>query len=187
MTADDLPILGEPLAVELANTRYGVGADAIDFLGEMALVRMWQSAALPGSRPIAARDHGLLLGLRDAVHHICEVSLLDQPVAADAVRAINELMEQASARPRLVADDGGISWSLQLSGTPSRQQLGELAHAAAEWLTSEELARLRRCPGPGCTMFFVRGHHRRRFCHASCSHRARQAAYYRRQRAQRPG
>jgi hypothetical protein len=28
-------------------------------------------------------------------------------------------------------------------------------------------------------MFFVQRHHKRRFCHEGCAHRARQARYYR--------
>ena len=35
-----------------------------------------------------------------------------------------------------------------------------------------------RGPQRPCPMFFVKDHHKRRFCHEGCAHRARQARYY---------
>ncbi|MEU4625198.1 CGNR zinc finger domain-containing protein [Actinoplanes sp. NPDC023801] len=39
---------------------------------------------------------------------------------------------------------------------------------------------MRRCEGPGCCVFFVQHHPRRRYCHVSCAHRDRQARSHRR-------
>jgi predicted RNA-binding Zn ribbon-like protein len=64
------------------------------------------------------------------------------------------------------------------SGGKFEVLVARLAAGAITFLAGTELELVRRCGHPDCQMFFVQQHHRRRFCHESCAHRARQARYY---------
>ncbi|MEM6994349.1 MAG: CGNR zinc finger domain-containing protein [Myxococcota bacterium] len=184
---DELPILGEPLAVELANTRYGQGDDAIDFLGTGAAARVWLEASAaaptPGVRDLGPQGLTRLSQLRDAVHELCAATVDGRPVRRSILRAINDASALAPPQRALALGPGGVvGVHTRRVGSVLDRLLATLADETFGLFEGEASARLRRCPGPECGMFFVQHHHRRRFCHASCSHRARQAAYYRRRR-----
>ena len=184
MDVDDLPVLGEPLCVELANTRYGEGQDFIDFLETSALAELWLTAVdgLDACR-LSASDHAALLRLRDASFDLCEALAHGLRPAEGALRVIGATAA-LGAPTRTLAWDPAPRWVSRRKGSAATRLLGALASEIGDWVCTEQRGQVRRCPGPGCTMFFVKVHHRRRFCHESCSHRARQAAYYRRQRAE---
>ena len=81
ITADDLPLLDEPLAVELANSWYtGEPGGIIDFLGTTALVQLWFDTASVAAHlllpsPLADAD---AVGLLDA-----DELALSAPVGAE--------------------------------------------------------------------------------------------------------
>lgn len=167
----DFPILGsEPLPVELANTLYG---DGEDFLRSRAWVAEW--FARVGQPPV---DADRARALRDGVHRLFTAAVeRSTPDRAD-VEVVNSFVTPT----RLELD-----WS---AGRPVARHrdtaaggaavLGRIAACAVELLAGPDV--LRRCTAPGCSMFFVRDHPRRRWCHPSCGHRDRQARYYRRRR-----
>jgi hypothetical protein len=64
------------------------------------------------------------------------------------------------------------------SSTGTTRLLAELATETIGLATDGSV--LARCDGEDCRMLFVRQHGRRRFCHSSCSQRARQARYQQR-------
>lgn len=181
MTEDDLPLLGEPLSVELVNTRYGQGDDQIDFLGTPALAALWLSAS--GCRSTADRiDVGALRGLRDRAHRVfCAVVGGEAPSPAD-VDGINAASAGGRSHPVLVWSEAPQQVWVR-AGSPTEALLAQLSAEIIGFVAGPQRRLLRVCEGDGCTMFYVQHHHRRRFCHPSCSHRARQAAYYRRQKA----
>lgn len=169
---DDLPLLGEPLAIELANTLYGEGAAALDFLAPPVAAR-WLAAALHGDAPteLTAEQAAVLRELRDATRAILFALYHKQPPPAEAVATVNHHAAAACAHAALV--DGAAR--VVFRGAP-------LARARARFATScvELVARaapVGRCEGPGCTLFFVQHHGHRRYCHEGCSHRARQRRY----------
>ena len=84
-TPDDLPLIGEPLAVELANTLYGDGDDRVDFLATTGLIAMWFAHA--GAAPrlparLTRRDAGRLRDLRDATHSLIGQTVDRVPLSA---------------------------------------------------------------------------------------------------------
>ena len=184
LTADELPVLGEGLPVDLANTRYGAEGEAIDFLETSALIALWLEAV--GEDAPADLEPDALRALRDAVHRVFGAVVAGTvPSAADVARlnadaargAPQRVMvwEAGATAPRLVVQrrsEDGAGAAL----------LGRLAEESVALLCGPAREALRICAAPDCAMFYVRDHHRRRFCHPSCSHRTRQAAYYRRQR-----
>jgi predicted RNA-binding Zn ribbon-like protein len=191
-TADDLPLLGEPAPVELANSLYGEGDERIDFLGTPELTRLWlDHVAFGVAFPLrlSHADAGRLRGLRDAIRRLVDGTVDGLPPAPEAVEVVNGAARLAPRSPQLVAgpgpgSDDGVAWVSPARGVDAA--LGALAHDAVALLGGPDGARLRRCAAPDCGMAFVQQHGRRRWCHDSCGHRMRQAAYHRR-RTGRPG
>ncbi|MGA6168328.1 CGNR zinc finger domain-containing protein [Amycolatopsis magusensis] len=166
----ELPLLGEPASVEFANTLYG----ELDFLADPETVRRWVAEVLPGH--VVPEDG--LIELRNGVRRIfLAVSTGSAPDSAD-VRLVNEC---ATAAPSV--------WQLTSGATAAQTRIGdrvllaELAEDCARVVASADVRPVRLCESDDCPMLFVRKHHRRRWCHNSCGHRARQAAYYRRTQA----
>jgi predicted RNA-binding Zn ribbon-like protein len=184
--ADDLPLIGEPLAVELANTRYGDGDDRIDFLGTPRLIAMWFAHA--GAAPrlparLTGRDADRLRDLRDATHTLIGQTVDRVALSTRAVDALNRYAARGQRVLRLDVVEGGLRIGSAGPGRGIDAVLGLLAHEAITLLGGPDAARLRRCDHPDCTMAFVQRHRRRRWCHPSCGHRTRQARYYRRRSA----
>ncbi|MEQ1569745.1 MAG: CGNR zinc finger domain-containing protein [Myxococcota bacterium] len=165
---DELPILGEPVAIELANTWYGEGER--DFLADADVGGRWVRAAVPEPPPeVSAAEVHLLRTLRDAVR-----TLLDPAGTADdpaAIAVVNDHAAAACAHPAL---DRGTA-QVRYRGAPLACARARLAASCIELVAAR--APVRRCEGPGCAMWFVQHHAHRRFCHDGCSHRARQARY----------
>ncbi|MEQ1508401.1 MAG: ABATE domain-containing protein [Myxococcota bacterium] len=177
---DDLPLLGEALAIELANTRYGAGADAVDFLGP-ELAGRWARAALGGDGALSGAQLESLRVLRDAVRVLVEATWSREAPPPDAVAAVNRAAAGCSTRAALTwAPHEGPRARVVFDGPPFEVALARAATSAIETLTHERP--IRRCEGPGCTLWFVVDHGRRRFCHDGCSHRARQRRYTRSRR-----
>jgi predicted RNA-binding Zn ribbon-like protein len=170
---DDLPILGEPLAVELANTRYGEGGAAYDFLADNEQGARWLAEVFPIQTVV---EWHALREVRDAVHVLLMAAAANQDLDPEAVAVVNRHAARAATRVALDLIDGERRVLASVEGDVA-------AVAAASCIST--LAGpdpVRRCEGPGCTLLFVQLHRRRRFCHEGCSHRDRQARYRRSRR-----
>jgi predicted RNA-binding Zn ribbon-like protein len=183
---ENLPVLGEPVPIELANTRYRDGGESIEFLASPGLVSAWFDASPTATqirRPERWTDAGRrrLIEVRDAADELLR-ALIDGR-AADA-----SSLERLNAAAALMPRRAELVWS-PLEG-PERVErsdvaddtdaaLGELAIATIDLLGGPEGQLLRICANDDCEMLFLKHHHRRRWCHNSCGHRHRQAAYYR--------
>jgi predicted RNA-binding Zn ribbon-like protein len=77
-------------------------------------------------------------------------------------------------------------WTLsRLDGSSFAASVGRLAREGAAVLADRSRP-LRVCPAPGCGLFFVQHHQRRRWCSTECGNRVRAARYYRRHRGSGP-
>ncbi len=177
----DLPLLGEPVPIELANTAYGVGDDAVDFLGEPAAAVAWLMLVgppSPATTPSADELHELI-ELRDAVRVLLEARLNGGRPTRAALEVVDRHAGAAPVVRRLVwGDEPAVRVEPGAPGFGG--VLGWLAVGAIELVAGPAGDALAGCEAPDCTMLFVRHHGRRRFCHESCSHRTRQARYERR-------
>ncbi len=184
---DEMPILGEPLPVELANTLYVSGGSTVDFLGSPELIRTWFAVAFPSAElpsQLRRADADAIRDLRDAINRLLRGHIDGRHPLADDVVALNNA---AAAAPSFLR----LDWSEPTEPTATCHHrgnaidatLGRIAAETIALVTGHERVLLRRCNGPGCTMLFVKAHHKRQWCHESCGHRARQASYYRRTRA----
>jgi predicted RNA-binding Zn ribbon-like protein len=108
--------------------------------------------------------------------------VFDAPGEDEAVAALNELVAQVGAPPRLERDGGG--WALR--AWPAEESLDAAAARAAlgllEAIRDLGWKRFGRCAGEPCRCAFVdRSRNRsRRYCCELCADRVAQAAYRRR-------
>lgn len=129
-------------------------------------VRLGTDAELASVRAVRARLRGLW----------------DAPDRDAAVALVNELLDEAGARPYLTRHDG---WDWHLHVTPPDAPLAhrigaEAAMAVADLVRSDDLERLRRCAGEDCDAVLVdlSRNRSRRFCDTgNCANRAHVAAY----------
>lgn len=169
----EFPVLGEPIAIELANTWYGLGEDAIDLLEPPGLALAWV-AEVAGAMPLD--DVEQLRELRDAVRALVSARAAGLPLSRRAITTLNRHAAAGCASVALSVDRKGQAASV-VSFRGDAALRARLATSCIEVLTGPHP--LHRCEGEGCGLFFVQQHGRRRFCHDGCSHRARQQRYRR--------
>lgn len=173
MSDVEFPILGEPPGIELANTWYGSGADAIDFLADPGHARAWVAAV---AGPSTVDDLDALRALRDAVRRLVVARATGRPLDRRAIGILNRHAAAACASATLRMDTrGALTAAVHFRGPGTVR--ARLATSCIEVLTGPHP--VARCEGAGCGLFFVQHHGRRRFCHDGCSHRARQLRYRR--------
>jgi predicted RNA-binding Zn ribbon-like protein len=180
-----LPILGEPLAVEFANTLYRRPGAEFDFLGTGAWIVAWFDYADTASlgripRHVNVTQTQSIQAIRNAVHTLFNAATGNQPPSATAITTLNTAAGQVPCRVRLEWTTGAAPVART---TPAGRGVDGIVTALAieciTFIASPSMALVRRCEGPGCPMFFVQQHHKRRFCYDGCAHRARQSRYYR--------
>lgn len=179
--AEELPLLGEPLPVELANSLYqGSDGQCFDFLGP-EYAASWLAHGPIDARPTPAALGDLRL-LRDHVRAIVRAAVAGESPRPQSLRAIERAAATCPRKPRLelAGDQPQVHW--QRIGSRLERELAEIAEATIELMVGPSWAALRECAADDCTMLFVQHHRRRRFCHASCSHRMRQLSYLARRR-----
>jgi predicted RNA-binding Zn ribbon-like protein len=185
ISAEDLPLLGEPFPVEIANTWYQTGAEVIDFLGDRDRVALWFAHATPAApHQLPARLSNQLLAnireVRDAAHMLCvHMASRNRDAPLEALSVLN-------GHARLASGYRELQWSLEKTlkvklvhtGKADDVLLASMASEAMSFFAGSDGPRVRRCATPVCELFFVQNHHRRRFCSEPCSQRSRQSRYY---------
>lgn len=186
VTADDLPLIGEPFAVELANTDYR--RHDVDFLSDGLIGPWFAHASGPadlrlaaGVPPAAAPE---LREVRDATRALLGriADGLPTAQAGAAARTLTAAAQRAPSHIALEIEDGVLpTWALHhAGGTAADLLVAEVASRCILFLGGDDASRVRRCARPQCPMLFVQHHKARRYCHQSCAHSVRQARYYRR-------
>ncbi|WP_107408049.1 MULTISPECIES: ABATE domain-containing protein, partial [unclassified Streptomyces] len=191
-----LPLLGEPLPLDLVNTTYikgGVRGHLVDALTSGEALDAWLavhrgkfssalSAALERSGP-AGEDHvEAFRELRRALRGLAAARTAGhepEPADADAVNAAARLATQWRELAPGPAFDAVPRW---LEGDPYRVALGEVAAAAVALFSGEQADLIRACGAPGCILYFVKSHARRAWCTSGCGNRVRVARHSRRTR-----
>jgi len=102
------------------------------------------------------------------------------------IRRLNRLMARASCYPEMVVTkDAGFQVIERCRIESADGLIAVVAAQVAALLANEEPALVKRCAGPGCTLWFVdrTKAHGRLFCSATaCGNRAKVAAFRERQR-----
>ncbi|MFH8800830.1 CGNR zinc finger domain-containing protein [Streptomyces sp. NPDC017936] len=184
---DSEPLTGEPLALDLVNTRpAGVGGrtDLLDTPERLAAWLALEEARLglevDGAEPTAA-DLAAVHAVRAHTETAVRALLHGQEPPAGALRALTDAQRAAPAVRELTWNGGAVTPVLRRTGPLGVRLAALLAEAAADLLTDPAVGRLRRCEADDCVMLFLPAHPRRRWCSAArCGNRARVARYYQR-------
>lgn len=186
------PLLGEPLALDLVNTRVNRNGQLVDLLDSPAALAAWLRAEhgrLAWAGRVGDTELRAFLVLRDAIDELlCAFDAHTTPARA-AVAAVNRALSRRDAHARLVWTRTGPRATPASSGARHHALLQTLAADAAQLLTGPEAARIRKCAHPDCRLRFLARSARRRWCSgAACGNRARVARHYSEQRRlRRPG
>lgn len=174
-------LTGEPLAVDLVNTR----AHDFDVFATAEGLRTWldrqadRLAAPEG--PFTPADLAGVRAFRGHVEAALEAVRGGTEPPPEAVGAINAAMRAAPAYSCLETVGGGLAKGARRDGDGLARLLAQLAEAAAALLTDPAVGKIRGCEGPRCRMVFLPAHPRRRWCSPElCGNRVRVARHYQR-------
>jgi predicted RNA-binding Zn ribbon-like protein len=187
--SDTYPALGEPLAIEFANTLFTDGGRPLDALTTSAALTRWlQTNAERIDAPLPRRPGagGLERAreLRATVRALLAKAVDGDPPPAATVRRLNELAALAPITARLHwTADAPPKAHLSLPGAGRLDALlALLAQSAIDVLGGSGAGRLRRCEAPGCINYYLKDHPRRAWCSPKCGNRVRVARHYQRHR-----
>ena len=179
--------LGEPLAIDLANTVMTVPrGETVDLLGGPDDLRRWTSAEEDrlGNYTFDPADLAEFRELRDAVRELLGAAAKGTGLPSPALRHLNRVSATAPVAPQLIVgsdgNEGVAEWTDTRDGLASA--LGQIARSTIALLSGSEREQLKICGAPSCGMFFLGA---RRWCCSACGNRARAARHYRRRRESR--
>jgi predicted RNA-binding Zn ribbon-like protein len=185
--SDSEPLTGEPLALDLVNTRPAGGDGRTDLLDTPERLTAW--LALEGDRlhgeagdsAPAESDLAPVHAVRDHVEAVLDALLRGAEPPEAALHALTDAQCAAPAVRELAWDGSAVTATVRRSGPLGVRLAARLAEAAADLLTDPAISRLKRCEADDCVMLFLPAHPRRRWCSAGrCGNRARVARYYQR-------
>ena len=177
------PLLGEPLALDLVNTRVREGGSARDLLDKPAALATWlaeQVARVQWTGAVTPADLRAVRALRDAIAAL----LAAQRARVRPSRAALAMVNTALGRRARARQLRWTSAGPRMRAIPNAEQRGTLlrvlAADATDLLTGSDAALVRVCAHPDCVLQFVARDPRRKWCTASgCGNRARVARHYR--------
>jgi predicted RNA-binding Zn ribbon-like protein len=122
--------------------------------------------------------------LREAIYRILLAAANEARPASEDLDILNDALADAMARARIAPSDDGFAWGWADEGALD-QMLWPVARAAADLLTSDQLARVRLCSAHDCNWLFMDASRNgsRRWCNMqSCGNRAKARRFQQRQR-----
>jgi predicted RNA-binding Zn ribbon-like protein len=173
--------LGEPLAIDFANTVRRHGLEYAEYLGEPGDLVTW---ARHEGLPLSERDVGPRLPevreLRDAVFALLhanarEVGAATPPHAttpSDAETMLNAALAAVPLVPQL--RDGDVELTAPRDAPALDELLARVAASALDVLRDPNLS---FCDAPSCGQFFLRHRGDQRWCGPACGTRARVARH----------
>lgn len=181
-----MPLIGEPLAIDLVNTRTAAG----DLLATADDLRAWlrrQDGRIPEAPERAAAltdaDLAAVRRLRAVtarlLHHARHGTA---PDPAD-LEALHVFQRAAPAITELAWNGTALVAARRRTGSAGDRLVAALAEAAAGLLADPAVTRIRECAADDCVLLFLPAHPRRRWCSPTgCGNRVRVARHYRRHR-----
>jgi len=176
------PLLGEPLSLDLVNTRIRSGGTDVDLLDAPAALATWlaaESGRLSWSGVVSAADLRAVRTLRDAIAALLSARRVGARPRPAAVTMVNAALSASAPAARLVWTAAGPRAARRTAALQRDALLYALAMDAVSLMTGPDAARVRTCEHPDCVLQFLARNPRRRWCSASvCGNRARVARHY---------
>jgi predicted RNA-binding Zn ribbon-like protein len=176
----ELVLPGEPTPIRLMNTTWVDEQETFDALGGLSDLRAFL-VAIGSTVPtdLGVEDLISLHQLRTALRTLAQTSGTSGEECS-AVETLNAALALAPAADVLATSSEG--WILtRVEETSFDACLSRLAREGAAALADRSRP-LRVCHAPGCGLYFVQSHSRRRWCSPGCGDRVRAARYYQRHR-----
>ncbi|MGE6782176.1 CGNR zinc finger domain-containing protein [Ensifer adhaerens] len=188
---DVTPFVGEPLALDLVNTRPQVSAEIVDLIADGKGLQAWlelekdrlSEMFSPEIASISAADLRFIHSVRDDVATAIDSQMRGLDVPAAAVEGLNAAMRAAPAIRQLDWGDPPALASRR-EGSAAVRLAAFLAEDAAALLAGSGGRLIRKCEADDCVMLFVGNNARRRWCSAArCGNRIRVSRYYQRSKS----
>ena len=190
MDSTEFPLTGEPLVLDLLNTRPQAATGPVDLLATPAGLQAWltvQADRLPtfaGGTVVTTADLAAVHAVRDHAAAAVERARRGVRPSAASLRALEAIQRAAPAYRRLGWDGAAVTSTLRRTGSLGAGLAADLAESAVDLLTDPAVTTVRECAAPDCVLLFLPAHPRRRWCSAArCGNRARVARYYERHKA----
>ena len=180
--------VGDDLALDFINTRYGTGDRHVDCFVDDDSVLAWLKLAQLLPDGVDQAPAGLLKLARELRDNACQLVEAAKAGSAADAKVVNRVIELGRAPRELAWDDASRSFKVFSKARPGNAAslLEPVAQALARLLTAEQLERVRQCEAHYCTLLFhdLTKSHRRRWCSmALCGNRMKVAAFRSRQKA----
>jgi predicted RNA-binding Zn ribbon-like protein len=175
------PLTGEPLALDLVNTR-PLGSDLLATPADLAAwltVHSGRIAGVSGSPPTVA-DLTAVHAVRDhAATAIDHARHRRRPPAA-ALHGLEAALHAAPAHHHLGWDGTTVTATLERTGPLGPRIAAELAESTVDLLADQKaVAAIRECAADDCVLLFLPAHPRRVWCSPTrCGNRTRVARHY---------
>lgn len=169
------PLIGEPLAVDLLNTRWRDSGQEMDLLDSVRGLRRWLIDVGLTDTPATERARSAIIGARDVLRRVVDgdAGAVDQLNAVLARGVVVRMLDQGRPGERVLVADN--SWVAAWRAAQSYLDL-----------LSEAPDGVRRCASHDCILYFYDPSGRRRWCSmASCGNRAKARRHHARQRTPR--
>jgi predicted RNA-binding Zn ribbon-like protein len=185
------PLLGEPLALELANTRFASRGHEREGLEAPEDLAAWlrqvrdRLPLVPGDRDldaIAPADLAAAREVRDALRTLFTAATACTAPDQETAEILNRTV-RAAPRWRELSVQPEPAAVMRTAAPPIAAALGAIAEEAVSLLAGPGAATLRACSAPGCMLFYRKDHPRRAWCSPRCSNRVRAARHYARRTA----
>lgn len=188
------PLVGEPLAIDLVNSRASTPEGEIDFLETVPGLSRWLDCERERLAPLSRAaldaptkaDLAAVRTVRDQTASAIERARHgEQPQARD-LRGLNEALSAAPLCREVVRKDGALHAVSRRTGHRGTQVAAELADAAVDLLTDPCVTKVHRCEAPWCILLFLPAHPNRRWCSPTiCGNRVRVGRYHDRRKSDR--
>ena len=177
------PLLGEPISLDLVNTRVHKGGAILDLIGNPSALAAWLAAEgsrIPWSGDVSAADLLEVRKIRDAIAEVFTAWDGSNQPSPKAIRVINSALSASAHTTRFSWAADGPRIAVRSSARSKRDALLYIiAMDAVNVLTGTDAKFLHTCEHPDCTLQFLARNPRRRWCSAAvCGNRARVARHY---------
>jgi predicted RNA-binding Zn ribbon-like protein len=191
MSAHRPPVLGEPLALEFANTRFAHRRHELEGLQAPEDLADWlrrvhdRLPVVPGDRDLDAIGPAQLAAaceLRDALRTLLAAATAGATLDPGAAETLNRTARGAPQWHELSTQPQPTA-AIYTAAPPVCAALAAIAEDGIRLLTGPDAAALRACAAPGCILYYRKNHPRRAWCSPRCSNRVRSARHYERRSA----
>ncbi|MCX8572583.1 MULTISPECIES: ABATE domain-containing protein [Hyphomicrobiales] len=189
MSIDILPLTGEPLGLDLVNTRARSGTEGIDHLATPDGLRAW--VALQAERleeyggdaliAVSQGDLAAIHAVRECASQLVDHARHGRTPPEPSLRELNQALAAAPVHLELRWTGSSLAVQRMRTGSVVADLAARLAEAVASVLTDPAVGTIRKCEAEDCTKLFLPASSRRRWCAATrCGNRMRVARYYQR-------